>query len=313
MDQVKIEFNFNQYLYIRITLPFTKKERVVFIFLSDNVMILDFPINSVSVEVISEQIKKIAPSVFSREHIAVSENDFFLEVKNVASYRVQNGNTVYVNPCEYTDTASIKLFLNGSILGAILHQRGILPFHGNSFEFNGNGIIICGNAGVGKSSIAASFCQNGAHFINDDITPIRITESSISILPIKTRFKLWDDSIQQLNIQNQEKEKIRPSIDKYYIQSFNQQYKEQILNYIFILGIHNKDNFTTTEITGMEKFNIMRKQIYRKLYLNGMPETEKCYYHQLLQIASKTKIIRILRPKICDINDSMNIIRKEIL
>ena len=88
--------------------------------------------------------------IFSRPHFKIKEDDFFLDIKNVACYRVQNGQTIWINPYENADENSVDLFLEGSVLGALLHQRGILPFHGSSFLYKEKGIMICGHSGVGS-------------------------------------------------------------------------------------------------------------------------------------------------------------------
>ena len=43
---------------------------------------------------------------YSRPHFKVNEDDFFLDVKNVARYRVQNGQTIWVNPYESADSVT---------------------------------------------------------------------------------------------------------------------------------------------------------------------------------------------------------------
>ena len=42
--------------------------------------------------------------------------------------------------------------------------------------------MICGHSGTGKSSVTAAFCQEGAIFINDDITPVAVAGSKTTIL-----------------------------------------------------------------------------------------------------------------------------------
>ena len=248
----------------------------------------------------------------SSPFLQVNQDDFFLNVKGVACFKVQNGNKIVIFPYEGADDASIRLFLNGSVLGALLHQKGILPLHGCSFRYKDIGIVICGNSGVGKSSVTTAFCQNGADFITDDITPLQINETETVIKPIKTQIKLWDDSIKKMQIENTDLKKIRPALEKFYLPSPEPVKDKQQLNHLFILRKHNKSKFITEELNGIDKYNALRKQIYRKLYLKGMPETEKKYFRELLQLSGTVKVTRIIRPDICSIYDTMHIIEKEI-
>lgn len=250
--------------------------------------------------------------LFSRPHIKVNEDDFFLDIKDVARYRVQNGQAIQVFPYGKTDEASVSLFLEGSALGALLHQRGMLPFHGSSFVHKGHGIMICGHSGAGKSSVTAAFCQEGATFINDDITPVTIAGSKTTIRPVKTRIKLWDDALQKLKIEAGNLQQIRPGIDKFYLPMGEGPDFEQTLSHIFILSIHNNSEFQAIKLEGVHKYNMLRRQIYRRMYLKGMPETEKKYFGQLFSLANKVRVTHILRPKICDLHETMHFIEKEI-
>jgi len=46
------------------------------------------------------------------------------------------------------------------------------PLHAACVEFNGQGVLLCGNSGAGKSSLAFACAQRGWTFISDDATSI---------------------------------------------------------------------------------------------------------------------------------------------
>lgn len=273
-------------------------------------MEFDFPLENVEVAYSGHIVNKPSLPILIHPWIEIGEQEFYLNVNNVAQYSSQQGQKVNVVPYEGADEDSIRLFLNGSVLGAVMHQKGILPFHGSAIEYEGKGIIICGQSGVGKSSVTEAFCQNGARFINDDITPVRISKAVTSIIPIKTRIKLWDDSLKKLKIKNDGFEKIRPGLEKFYLPVEEAFSAERQLNHIVILGKHNSDGFEVNELDGMAKFNALRKQIYRKTYLKGMPETAKLYFKQIFQLAGAIRVTQVIRPQICDIYDAMDSIKK---
>lgn len=272
-------------------------------------MTFDFPVESVKIAISEDDKRNFNNCLLCRPHLKVNNNALWLDVWNVASYYATNGDQITITPHLNSDLDSIKLFLYGSALGAILHQRGIIPFHGSAFSINDKGILLCGFSGAGKSSLTASFCQNGAKFISDDITPVSMNDSTAQIAPLKTSMKLWDDSIKKLNIKNDNLKKIRPVLDKYYV-PYPVNHKKYRLDHLIILGVHNQLDFQAQEINNLEKYNALRGQIYRKMYLKGMPETEKLYFKQLLQIASTIKVTQVLRPKICEIHETVNFIKK---
>ena len=273
-----------------------------------------FLLSSTSIEIKKndEEIEEPESCLFSRPHFKINESDFYLDVKNVARYRVQNGRQVSICPYEGVDQESIELFLEGSALGAVLHQRGMLPFHGSSFAYRGKGVLVCGHSGVGKSSVTAAFCRQGAVFINDDISPVAVSDSNTMILPLKTRIKLWDDSLRKFEIDSESLQRIRPGVDKFYLPVEDRVTSEHTLNHIFILSDHNKDEFQAMELDGMAKYNALRRQVYRRVYLRGMPETEKKYFRQLFSLAAKVRVTCITRPRICDIRETRRFIEQEM-
>jgi len=272
----------------------------------------NFPLKSITVQFTKDSEDHLSLPFFVRPHLEINENNFLLKIHNVACYNAQNGSRVLIKPFEGADRASIQLFLEGSVLGAMLHQKGILPMHGSSFRYKDKVVMICGNSGLGKSSVTEAFCQNGAQFITDDISPVEISENRAVLLPLKTKNKLWDDALRKLNIESEGLERIRPEFEKFYTPSRQPMGGEQHLDHIFILMKHNKPEFKVNELEGLAKYNILRKQIYRKVYLKGMPATERKYFQQLLLLANRVKVTTIIRPDICDIYETMEQIRKEI-
>jgi len=275
-------------------------------------MEFNLPVKLKFLAVSTGELDRLSAPRLTYPHLQVDEHDYFLKVHNVADYRVTNGNHVQIYPHEQSDWSSVQLFLNGSVLGAVLHQRRILCFHGSSFSHQGKGVMLCGHSGSGKSAITAVFCQNGSRLISDDITPVRISSSGTSLIPLNSHIKLWDDTLLKLKIENRELVKIRPSLNKFYFPHQEVCRGEQSLNHIFIIGTHNKDEFQLNELDGMAKYNLLRQQIYRKNYLNGMPETAKLYFRQLFELARTVRVTRILRPEICDIYTAAELIKNEV-
>lgn len=275
-------------------------------------MNLNFPIDSVQISLTEKRNDCVVDPLYSTPILQISESELKLTIENVATYYIQNGQKIRIRPSPNADQSSIQLFLNGSAFGALLHQRGIIPFHGCSFELNQKGMIICGYSGAGKSSVTAAFCQQGARFINDDITPVTNDESGNWIMPIRTRIKLWEDSLTALSIEVENFEKIRPSLPKFYVPVENNCQDKLKLNTLIVLGIHDNDRYEVLKPGGVEKFSILRNQIYRKIYLKGMPKAERNLFSQLLKLSQSVEILHILRPQTSSIHATMEFIRGQL-
>ena len=277
-------------------------------------MDLTFPLNYVDIHIVSCLPALYSDPIFGKHRWSANGKELTLQIENVASYKVQDGAEVYVCPSPISNPDSIQLFLNGSVLGAVLHQRGIMPFHGSSFIFKDRGVLICGNSGVGKSSVVASFCQDEGRLVNDDITPICFDNEHIMMVPLSTKVKLWDDAVSLLHLDKTNLKKIRPSLNKYYVSGFTRQEEKQPLLHTFIvLYTHNQNSFEIKRPKGIERFNCLRHNIYRKIYLKGMPQTEKKYFKQLLTAANLLDVVVVFRPQTSNALETMMYIREHVL
>ena len=277
-------------------------------------MMLVSPLNYLNIDIVNALPSLCEPPIYLRNRWSANEKDLTLQIENVAFYKIQNGAQIYVCPHPISDPDSIQLFLNGSVLGAVLHQRGIMPFHGSSFIFKNQGVLICGNSGVGKSSVVAAFCQDEGRLVNDDITPICFDKEHIMMIPLSTKVKLWDDAISLLQLDKTDLKKIRPSLNKYYVPEITREENIQpLLHTLIVLRTHNQSHFEIKRPQGIERFNYLRHNIYRKVYLKGMPQTEKKYFRQLLTAANLLDVVVVFRPQTSNALETMKYIREQIL
>lgn len=267
---------------------------------------------NLKISYVAAPLKSVDSALFERPHLKISEEQFFLQIYNQAQFYVEKGELINIYLEEGADVDSVQLFLNGSVLGSVLLQKKILAFHGSSFNYKGYGVIVCGRSGVGKSSVTAAFCQNDAQFITDDITPISIEEGRVYIKPLKTEIKLWNDSLAQLSLPSENLRKIRPTLNKFYYPYEPSSELNTALHLIVILETHNNEELTSSELLGIKKFKALKNQVYRKVYLKGMPQTEQYLCRQLLKLGQKVRVLHITRPQICSIQLTKDFIKQKI-
>jgi hypothetical protein len=253
------------------------------------------PLKDVKIEVVSRK-KEIHYPVFSDTVYSLNQNEFSMDVDKVAWFYASGGDYISIFPYPGAEKNSIDLYLNGSVYGAILHQRKVLPLHGSSFRFNGKGIMICGESGTGKSSVTASFCLNGAEFLSDDITPVIFKNRQPCIWAMSDRMKLWSDSLKQLKQRAEGLHRIYPEYDKFYYSIDQGKNTLFPLSMIFIIEIHDYAEVKFQELSGSAKFEALRNEIYRHEYLQGMTENEPVYFKQLIDVSQEVKIVRVFRP-----------------
>jgi HPr Serine kinase C-terminal domain len=166
-----------------------------------------------------------------------TEAIFFWEV--VGTILVRNGQEIIVDAIPDGNPNILRLFLLGSALGTLLHQRGLLVLHGSVVAINGSAIAFLGESGWGKSTTVAALCDQGHQMVADDVLVINFTTAGRPIVfPGFPQVKLWSDAVTSLGGDPQTLERIRPKVDKYV-----QQYKTNFtlqpipLKQLYILGM----------------------------------------------------------------------------
>lgn len=225
--------------------------------------------------------------------------EFILRVDNVASYYVCNGAEIMIAPEPETSDLEILIFLMGSAMGALLHQRNILPLHASAIDIGGSGIIFLGPSGIGKSTIAAGFHQKGYAVLSDDVCATRASNGNVpAIIPGFPRLKLWADTLEKIEQDKKKLQRVRvaESFDKYF-SPFHKACMEPVpIKTVFLLNAADTDTFTISQLKGVKKIDLIMEQTYRPHFLEGMGDKQK-YFKQCAAIAVHSKIFKIVRPE----------------
>lgn len=226
--------------------------------------------------------------------LQTTQRQLWLTVPGVARFLIRDGHDIIYQPLENGDEDSIRVFMLGSCIGALLFQRGFLVLHGNAFEVEGHCVMCVGQSGAGKSTLAAEMMRRGQRIIADDVCPVDANGNAIPGMP---RIKLWQDSADKLKIDTSGLRRIRPLLEKFNY-PLGHQYCDSPLpiKSIYILNSHNEPNFKIERINGMDKFGPLKQNTYRYGYLKGMDLSQQ-HLKQCSQLAAKIQLSRIQRPR----------------
>jgi len=223
-----------------------------------------------------------------------TKNEFLLEIDHIAKFYVKNGNEIIVEPKKGVVDKEVRLFLLGSAMGALFIQRGLLPIHGSTIKSGDSATIFSGQSGVGKSSIAAYFSQNGFKILADDIS---VVNNDLNVVPGFPKMKVWKDIIEKLGVKSDSLTTIRDSIKKYHL-SIEKDflYHELELERIIIIQSRNTPEFECEEIFGMKKFNAIKNNTYRYRFVEGL-EKKQDHFIILNKLLPKIKVYKVSRPQ----------------
>lgn len=225
------------------------------------------------------------------------EDDFIFIVPHICRYRVQKGKLITCEPLKESVIYELKLFLFGSVFGALFYQRDYLPIHGSSFMSGNGGIIISGHSGSGKSSLTAEFELRGNQIISDDITLLTLSEQDeFVIMPGVPYLKIWKDVIDNLDIKGDFKP-VRPNLKKYY-KPLNYPPTEDnySISKIIVLSAKNVNHYRLKEITGFDKLATLRQVTYRYKFVEGLNKT-KSFFRNISNLSTKYELYLLERPK----------------
>ncbi|WP_422057990.1 HPr kinase/phosphorylase [Sphingomonas sp.] len=109
------------------------------------------------------------------------------------------------------------IFVLGSAMGTLLHQRGTTVLHGSAVARDGQALLFTGASGAGKSTLAAALCTRGHRFVADDVCAISSDRQEPAIHPDGRRLKLWEPSIARLDLADRRRARIAAFGEKFFM------------------------------------------------------------------------------------------------
>ncbi|NCJ08053.1 hypothetical protein GS597_16365 [Synechococcales cyanobacterium C] len=224
-------------------------------------------------------------------------NQFLLKLENVAYYLVQNGNEIVIAPHPEATADEVRLFLLGSCLGALLHQRGILVMHASAIQTDRGAVLFVGASGNGKSTLLGSLLQRGYPMMADDVTGIVLNEyGKPLVLPAYPQVKLWHDACQQLAQPIENLRAVRSQLEKYAVPTHHQFVDQPVPLYgVYVLRVHNRPDMLLECLEDSEKFEIFLGNTYRQRFLDGL-NMRLPHFHLATVAANAAQVTRVTRP-----------------
>ena len=234
------------------------------------------------------------PDGLERGHYATAEEIYF-SYKDVGTFFVRGGNEVVVAPMPGVEAHVLRLFVLGTILAAVLHQRGLLVLHASAVLVGGEAVAFLGQRGSGKSTIAASLQARDHRLIADDLVVVDLSDPQvIRILPGFPQFKLWPDAVASLGVNPEDLPKIHPLMTKraYHI-GFDFTVAPLPLRSIYVLDLD--DAMEINPIEPRDAFMELVRHTYLVRYLEDTGASP-LHFRQCSVIANTVPIFYLKRP-----------------
>lgn len=120
-----------------------------------------------------------------------------LRLTEAGDYWIFKGREVRIAPLSGIADEQVRLYLLGSVMGVVLHQRQWLPLHANAVLIDGRAMLFMGEAGAGKSTLAATFAGRGHQLLADDVSVVRFDAGAPQVVAGLGRLRLWGDALRR--------------------------------------------------------------------------------------------------------------------
>lgn len=237
---------------------------------------------------------RLDPDCGGEPAISASAGEMVMRVAGVARYRVRGGSEIAVEPVPGTAARNIRLYLLGSVFGAILHQRGLLPLHANAVELEGRAVAFLGHSGAGKSTLAAWFHDRGYRILADDVCVVSFDEAGRPLahggVP---RLRLWRDALERGGRDAEDFELSYEDWEKYDVPTTAVPASAPLpLSHIYLLRKAPEGaGGVAVRLDGVAAVEALMTNTYRGAYLRLMGQAER-HLRDSLRLAQTVPVFR---------------------
>lgn len=226
----------------------------------------------------------------------IAGKQFLMRIPDIVRFLLKDGNEIVFAPESDAKAADIPIFLLGTVFGILLHQREQIVLHASAVRVNGRAVLFAGASGAGKSTIAAALAQRGYPLVTDDFCTLTIDGRGAPLVhPDGRQLKLWAQAIERLDLATQRGERVRQSLEKFYVEP-----GEVFTEPLALGAVYALREARPPHAPGIEKPNVvdaallLRRNAYRPLLVRRM-EQKANYFHAATTIANVAGIFHLTR------------------
>jgi hypothetical protein len=160
---------------------------------------------------------KTVPGATHEDLVTVHGDTVRMLLWNI-QFDVTAGHTIDIVSPESVEEIDVRIYLLGSVMAALLHQRAYLPIHANVIWVGEAAAAFAGDAGAGKSTLAAWFEQQGREVLADDLCAVRVDgDSDPMVFEGIPRMKLWPETLAVFGHDPAGLEKVASDMEKFHV------------------------------------------------------------------------------------------------
>jgi len=237
----------------------------------------------------------------------IAPGAYQFQIRDVARYRVEAGQRIGIDPHPDAAPGDIRLWVLGTALGALMHQRGSVPLHASALTLNGQAFAFCGDSGAGKSTLAAALHRRGLPLLSDDVGLVVPASGEVLFHAGFPRIKLWRDALDHFALDPESLIRDLTRHDKFHL-TLNDTFETRPhpLQHLYVLDRSDDDQVHIKPIVGHEAIGIIRDNTYRPGLIHPLGKAAD-HLRQCGHIAQGIRIFRFYRPfRLAQLEESLD-------
>jgi hypothetical protein len=227
-----------------------------------------------------------------------SPGRFDLRVPRVGRFLVEQGREISIEPDAAADGDTLRVVLLGTVMGALLHQRQVLPLQGAAICRGDRSILLIGPSGAGKSSIAAALLRHGWCLQSDDVAAVRL-EAGVAVSEAGLRRQaMWPDMLTELGENPEAHSRLRPGLEVRSVRVSEMNFHERRapIAAVVLIAPGRSSNTLLTPIDGTRRMVVLRHYTFRG-NLPGPLGVHLSLFTTAARVAAQAQHWRLQRPR----------------
>ncbi len=226
----------------------------------------------------------------------ISPDLFQFHVEGVASFRVEAGKRILIDPAEGANPDDVRGLLLGMAVGALLHQRGLLPLHASAVAQDGLAHAFVGDSGAGKSTLVLALRRRGLTVLSDDVALAIAREADVLLCPGLQVVKLWQDALDHFGLDSRVLARDLSREEKFHLRLDGDPIPDPLpLRHVYVLERSDGDLVRIEPVRGQKAIALVRDHTYRSGFVHPMGRAAD-HLRQCGAVASRVRIFRFHRP-----------------
>ncbi|MFC3884759.1 aldolase [Bacillus songklensis] len=256
-------------------------------------------VDSIDIEIKIEDLSELWFELSNKKNrFVINENLVMFQIPNIATFSIQEGKRISVLPMKEDEEDMIRLYILGTCMGVILMQRKIFPLHGSAVAINGKAYAIIGDSGVGKSTLASGFLNQGYRLLSDDVIAVSLSHDDYIpfVTPSYPQQKLWEDSLNNFGMKTSHYQSICRRENKYCVPVPSKYFPNPLpLAGVFELVKTENEKVEIHPIEKLERLRTLFCHTYRNFLIPRLGLMD-WHFHTSATILNKVDVYQLRRP-----------------